>query len=85
MSLFCHYGCIDPTSAVRFLSCTVLTSTICAQGCMSLLFVLRLCRSYKCCSFVELYGADEYYLCARLYVSIPCFTAMQTLQVLFVC
>ena len=40
---------------------------------MALLFVLRLCRPYKCCSFVELYGADEYYFCARLYISIVCF------------
>ena len=33
------YGCADPKSAVRLLSFTVLTSAICAQGCMSLLFV----------------------------------------------
>ena len=84
--LYClFYACADPTSVVRLLSCTVLMSTICAQGCMYLFLVLRLCRPYKCCSFVQLYGADEYYLCATLYVSIVYFTAVQTLQVLFVC
>ena len=60
MALFFFYGGTDPTSAIRLLNCTVLTSAKGSQGCISLLFVLRLYRPYKCCSFVELYGADEY-------------------------
>ena len=84
--LYClFYGCADPTSDVRLLSCTVLTSTVRVQSCMSLLFVLQMCRPSKCCSFVGLYGADEYCSCAKLYVSIVYFTVVQTLQVLFVC
>ena len=84
--LYClFYGCADPTSAVNLLSCTGLTSTVRVQSCMSLLFVLQMYRPSKCCSLFELYGADEYYLCARLYVSIVCFTDVQTLQVPFVC